>query len=216
MGGDGENSCLFSYKWASLPAWVQSGLGCYKSREKARRIESERVLAVGWYLLWAWAFLCKSLFTRTLFMLFCDHLLQITAFTLNLLEKNLTFSLLLEGAHILDGNCEKVLNQTGTAATNWFKIIIGAGGRLLLCLCFAWDGDAAEEMLSGSRSSKPVPRSGCPARHPSKIHLHLRQRGLSCLLTSAADRTPICAILQVNLTQWDHREKYTKKNPKAA
>lgn len=47
----------------------------------------------------------------------------------------------------LDRNCEEVLNQTGTATINWFKIIIAAGGQSLatvacsfahFVLCLGW------------------------------------------------------------------------------
>lgn len=107
----------FPSKRVSLAAWVQMGLGSFESRKKAKCIELERVLAACWHLLWAWAFLHKSLSTRTLLMLFCDCLLQITPFTFNLLEMDRTFSLL-EGAHFSDGICEEVLNQTGTPTKN--------------------------------------------------------------------------------------------------
>lgn len=101
----GENSGLFPSKWATLPAWEQMELGCFESRKKAKCIELG-FLAACWHLLWTWAFQHKSLFTRTLLMLFCDCLLQITPFTFNLLEMDWTFSLLLEGAHFSDRICE--------------------------------------------------------------------------------------------------------------
>lgn len=109
-----------SFPSVSLPAWVQMGLGCFKSRKKAKCIELGS-LAACWHLLWAWAFLHKSLFTRTLLRLFFDCLLQITPFTFSLLEMDWTFSLLLERAHFSDEICEEALNQTGTPTKNWFK-----------------------------------------------------------------------------------------------
>lgn len=142
------NSHLFPSKWACLPAWVQMGLGCFESRKKAKCIELGRTLVACWHLLWAWAFLHKSLSTRTLLMLFCDCLLQITPFTFNLLEMDWTFSLLLEGAHFSDGICEEVLNQTGTLTKKRFKIRIGAHGQslatvacssVLFVLCLGWE-----------------------------------------------------------------------------
>lgn len=107
------------------------GLGCFESRKKSKCTELESLAAL-WHLLWTRAFLHKSFFTRTLLMLFCDCLLQITPFTFNLLEMDWTFSLFLEGAHFSDGIYEEVFNQTGTTTKNWFKIIIlGARGHSL-------------------------------------------------------------------------------------
>lgn len=192
--GGGENSHLFPCKWESLPAWVQMGPGCFESRKKAKCIELGS-LAAFWHLLWAWAFLHKNLFTRTLLMLFCDCLLRITPFTFNLLEMDWIFSLLLEGAHFSDGIYEEVLNQAGSPTKNWFKIRIGACGQSLatvacssvvFVLCLRWEHGRRDalriQMLQACLQL-------CLSRQVSYIThlLHLMLWGLSCLFSSAAD-----------------------------
>lgn len=199
---------LFPSKRASL-SWIQVGLCCFENREKAICFESERILAVCWYLFWAWAFLCNSLLHKdliyvTLWLLITNHALHLES-----ARNELNFFTPPWRSSFFRW---KLWRSFESDRYSYHKLIwnnnrcrwpvAGHCGLQLYCLCFAWDGDMAEEMLSGSRFFKPVPSFGCPARHLSKIHLlHLWEWRSSCLFTLTADCTLSCIVLQVNLTQ---------------
>lgn len=164
VGGGGENSRLFPSKWVSLSAGVQVGLGCFESREKAQCIESERILAVGWYLLWAWAFLHNSPFHKDLIYVILWPLIANHALHLESARNELNFFMPPWRSSFFRWKLWRSVESDRYSYHGLiFKIITGAGGRSLAtvacssALCFTWDGDVAEEMLSEWRCSKPTP-----------------------------------------------------------